>query len=600
MGKQEKDKQFGNLPGCAVEFIRLVIKKMRYRKSVRQDVQHELTVHFEDELKGCASDKEKEQKARQLISEFGDVNLLAVLLRRAKKRCRPIWQTVATRTFQVAAILLVSLVLYVIWFLTGRPIITTNYLDELNRIVRPAADESLNAAPLYTKAAELYVKEPNEIHKFIVGKYKEISPEQKQLINNWISENEQALQLVADASKKPYCWREYKTHRDTCDTTQMIAVLIPDLQNFRGLARALSWRAQLRAEQGRYEDAFNDLKACYQFGQHIRGDKSLIEQLVGIAIEAIAVQTIRDVIGRYHIDSATLATLQQDFEQMIANEDFTVSIRFEKLSIYDEIQRVFTGGLGGSHIIPKCIVELEPAVQVIGLSGGNEGASFTKKQGQSWLSKLISGVRYEICELGGFIYEAGRFIKKTGYILFLHPNKQQTKESVDRVYSYWDRISRKSPAQIQTEGIDVEKESMEIVRGNILLEIFTPALGRIIELSHRIRVDVEATLAVIAILRYKQDTGDYPAKLDELVTAGYLKELPMDPYTDKPLIYKKTDGNFTLYSIGSNFKDDGGESGKDSKGRPTKWRDNGDTVFWPVPEFSQEPKGEVGVISLGK
>ena len=72
----------------------------------------ELAAHFEDELKGCATDKEREQKARQLISEFGDAKLLAVLLRRAKKRCRPVWRTVVARTFQTIGVLILFFALY--------------------------------------------------------------------------------------------------------------------------------------------------------------------------------------------------------------------------------------------------------------------------------------------------------------------------------------------------------------------------------------------------------------------------------------------------------------------------------------------------------
>jgi hypothetical protein len=50
------------------------------------------------------------------------------------------------------------------------------------------------------------------------------------------------------------------------------------------------------------------------------------------------------------------------------------------------------------------------------------------------------------------------------------------------------------------------------------------------------------------------------------------------------LVYKKTDDNFILYSFGPDFKDDDGVSAKDSKGRVRPWRDNGDTVFWPLPK----------------
>jgi hypothetical protein len=58
---------------------------MRYRKKVRADVMAELTAHFEDELRDCRTDEEKEQKAQRLITDFGDVKLLAVLLRPSQK-----------------------------------------------------------------------------------------------------------------------------------------------------------------------------------------------------------------------------------------------------------------------------------------------------------------------------------------------------------------------------------------------------------------------------------------------------------------------------------------------------------------------------------
>lgn len=86
----------------------------------------------------------------------------------------------------------------------------------------------------------------------------------------------------------------------------------------------------------------------------------------------------------------------------------------------------------------------------------------------------------------------------------------------------------------------------------------------------------------MAILRYEKDNRGYPADLDELVTVGYLSELPIDPWSDKPLVYKKTDDGFLLYSFGLNFIDDGGELGKDKKGKVRLWADNGDAVFWPV------------------
>ena len=51
----------------------------------------------------------------------------------------------------------------------------------------------------------------------------------------------------------------------------------------------------------------------------------------------------------------------------------------------------------------------------------------------------------------------------------------------------------------------------------------------------------------------------------------------MDPYSDKPLVYKRLDNSFTLYSLGADFDDDGGT--------PSNWGEGdkgGDAVFWPV------------------
>ena len=143
MAKRKTDSQLQDLPRCAAEFIKLVIKKMRYRKSVRREVTAELAGHFEDELKECANNEEKQQKAEKLIAEFGDAKLLGILLRRAKKRCRPLWRTVIARTFQAVGLIIVSFIFYCVYITFGSPNISTNYVEQMNLLTRPVADESL-------------------------------------------------------------------------------------------------------------------------------------------------------------------------------------------------------------------------------------------------------------------------------------------------------------------------------------------------------------------------------------------------------------------------------------------------------------------------
>jgi len=367
----------------------------------------------------------------------------------------------------------------------------------------------------------------------------------------------------------------------------MMSILVPDLAEFRRLAFSLRWRIWLSTEQGQYQAAFDDIKSCYRFGQHLKDGAFLVEQLVGFSIERTATEALLHILCEHKIDLVTLTKLQQDFEEMTTAEDFTIDFEAEKLATFDEIQRSFTGShyLGEGHIIPKHIYELYPMVQVIGsLSADYKSDSTAEKQEPSWLTQFISGIRHDICEFGGFIYEGGIFVKKGGYILFLHPDKQQTFQAAEELYDYWEGLAGKTPYQIRIEGLDTEEQAGQIIGENVLLELLEAAFGRIIELSHLNRAESQALVAVLALLRHKNDKQLYPENLEELITAGYLKQLPIDPYSNKPLVCKKTENNFILYSVGSNFTDDGGEPGRDSKGQIKNWRGNGDTVFWPVPK----------------
>jgi hypothetical protein len=562
MEKQNrKEGKLSQLPVAAVEFIKLVVNKMRYRKQVREDVQTELAAHFEDELKGVKTEADKEQKAKQLVGGFGDVKMLAILLRRAKKRCRPLWRTVVARAFQTVGVFLVCLVLYIVWFLTGKPAVTTDYIAQLNLIVRPVADESLNAASLYDKAVDIFEKLPDDTQVLLTTESHKVTSEEKQLIEKLLADNNEMLELVVAGSQKPYYWQHYEGE-------EMLSVLLPFLTEFRKLAYSFCWRSRLHAEKGRYEEAFSDIKTCYRFGQHVKGTKLiLVEQLVGVAIEAMAVGNLRSILSEHQIDAAALATLQKDFEQIIDGEVFAMGFQGEKMFVYDEIQRCFTEDrFGGGHLYLTRIGQIR--------SIGDESVPTA----QDIIFESLSSPE-------GW----ARGVK----VLFFHPNKQQTREAADRFYAYCDTFAQKTPAQVRAEGIDMEKETMKIVGDNVFLSILTPALERASRIGHRHRTNVEATVTILALLRYKADKDSYPDDLHELVTAGYLGQLPIDVYSGKPLVYRKTADSFILYSFGENFKDDGGKPGTDRGGRPRLWNygeGDDDAVFWPVAKY--EAKGD--------
>ncbi|UCF43253.1 MAG: hypothetical protein JSV99_11890 [Planctomycetota bacterium] len=556
MAKKSPKADWQSLPAPAAEFIRLVIKKMRYRKKARADVMAELAAHFEDELNECTTDEERQQKAQRLIGEFGDAKLLAVLLRRAKKRCRPLWRTVVARMFQTFCVLVACLVLYLAWFLSGKPNITVDYVAELNRIVRPTADESLNAAPFYNKAVQLYEeKASEEITELLGTKYNEVTTKQKETIERWLNDNKEIFDLVTAGTAKPYYWQEYK-ETEGREGEGMISVIMPNLGEFRKIAYALQWRAWLSAEKGLYDEALEDAMVCYRLGRHLKPDKTIIEQLVGIAIEALALQTVRDIISEHKKDSASLAKLQQDLEQITANESFVISAKTERLFMYDEIQRCFTEDrLGHGHIYLPRITGL---IAMTENGGGEKG---------SWLDSFCADLVYYL---------------QCGGLIFIHPNKKETLRTANEFYDYFEHLAVKSAAQMNADREVIDTKFEKLFGRNVLMRTLAPALRKVIEIGNRFLIDVRATVALVAILRHRQDTGSYPESLGELITGGYLKEIPLDPFSDKPLVYKRADDDFVLYSVGLNFIDNGGQPYRNDKGGVLQWANEGDTVFWPV------------------
>ena len=552
------DKTFENLPNSAVEYINLVIKNMRYRKKARDEVREELIDHFELYLKDCATNEEKEQKAQRLISEFGDPKLLAVLMRRAKKRCRPLWRTAVARTFQVLAAMIIFLVLYIAWFFSGKPVITTNYIAELNKIVRPTADDSLNASPLYDKAIKAIV-DINTVRGFFAINLYDINDEQKNSIRQWLAKNEEPLALVTKGAKLPYCWQHYESKEPE---QSMMTVLLPQLGPVRQIAYALCWRAWLNAQSNDFNSAFQDIETCYRLGRHYKGEKIIVEQLVGMAIEGLAMRTSREILDSCKIESNALASFQQRLQTLIDGDIFKLYFNFEKLCFLDEVQRCFTESrFGPSHIYPKRFLELaniysdisnenpkhEPIVDLIFTLGISPDALFS-------------------------------------------PNKTETIAYTNAFYAHIDENFSKPPAQLKLEGIDTDAQISRIINNNTFLKIFIPTLSRINIPPWRNKIDAESTTLIIALVRYKQDTGAFPESLDKLIEQGYIKQIPVDPFSDNPIAYRKTDNSFLLYSWGENLKDDGGQVARDKKGKPKKFTDTGDWVFWPVVDGRYDQK----------
>jgi len=78
------------------------------------------------------------------------------------------------------------------------------------------------------------------------------------------------------------------------------------------------------------------------------------------------------------------------------------------------------------------------------------------------------------------------------------------------------------------------------------------------QVADEVRMERSLVLVGMALAAYRAERGEYPAALSDLSPA-YLKAVPPDIFTDKPLKYRRVGAGCIVYSLGSDMKDDGGK-----------------------------------------
>jgi hypothetical protein len=78
--------------------------------------------------------------------------------------------------------------------------------------------------------------------------------------------------------------------------------------------------------------------------------------------------------------------------------------------------------------------------------------------------------------------------------------------------------------------------------------------------QHMQRSHAHQRCAAVALAaeRFRKKNNGWPNSLDELKSAGLLKEAPTDPYVGGNLKMKRTDDGLMIYAVGKDLTDDGG------------------------------------------
>jgi hypothetical protein len=258
----------------------------------------------------------------------------------------------------------------------------------------------------------------------------------------------------------------------------------------------------------------------------------VVQQLARAAIFASTASAAFQILEKTNPPSDSLKQFQDQLQKLTADQAHIVDFTIERIVMHENAQRMFTDYSTG---LPKIsATQLAAIKRMLNL---NEQQMQNLRQADG-------------------------------------PN---TIGIANKVYDYLDKTARKTPAQLHEEKQNINETVRQIIKDNAFVPIFLPPADRFTELSWRSKAATDALITTLAILRYKTDKGKLPDKLDLLVSKGYLKQLPMDPYSDKPLVYKKTGDNFTLYSLGADFDDNSGIPGNGGQGQK-----GGDMLFWPT------------------
>ena len=564
--KRDKDKC--DLPKCAIDYIGEVVRKVRYRKKIRADVRAELIGHFEDALKDCKTDDDRCQSAEELITEFGDPKMLAKLIRRGKKRCRPMWKKVAAMLFQVTGIFIVVFGLYTWWFYSGKAVISIDYTVQLNGLVKGDVDSDENATVIYDQAISLYVKPSQEVSS-LEGPVDKLDAEQRRMLSLWVEANHDCIEKYVLASKKKYIKLISEAHEEGLNM-----VVRPNLSEMKKVCQAIAWRAKLRSHRGEIEGAFEDVLVCYRAGLHMWLPTSLIEQLVGMSMINLSVDTAKDIIRDNEIDEAVLSGFIKSFSRLVASSDYKLILDGEILAYYDEVQRSFTPGSSG-HLIPKRHAYNEGIFNFhIALISNNASNSIRPQQKRSSWQKFVFYTKDFFNDLVEFTIEMSAPLRGQLTLIFAQPRRDETVERMQEMYRLYDIAVEMSPYDLANS--DIIKK-IETQKGNsVFLEIASMPCEHISSLSYRTKANVRGFQATVASMLYEKQNGAYPESLRSLIDGGYMDKVPQDPFSDGPLVYRKTDDGFMLYSVGLNMIDDDGVVGE------RKWDQQGDAVFWPI------------------
>lgn len=598
------------LPAPITSLIAQVTRRTRLWPREKLDVTRELIAHFRDGLEAGRSPED-------LVRDFGVPADAARLIRRAKKRCRPVAWRAMRRTLQ-AALLFLALVAVVYTFaavraFTSHPTIARNYLEELNAPIAKVPDSD-RAWPLYRAA---YLALP-ALPKDLAADFPNIEPSDPRwpLALEYLSDCAKSLDLVRQGSTKPALARPLSTKPDeevelhtqllagvepdnarenvrvasvaaaNEPNPPLISVLLPHLGQGRHFARLLALDIAAAVNSSDASRAASDLEAMFRLSAHMSHDSFLIGNLVELAINALACETLARVLAEHPslFTDDQLAALAH----AAARPPSPLSFDGELVGFDDVLQRVYSDdGNSDGHLTL-------------------DGARLLRSYTTSWTSNPDADPWHGVSD-------KVRDSLEVPFDSVVGASRKETRDLYKNFLARTTAYAAIEPWNRPELSPDAEFEQFMSSSGRArfpIVQLLMPALTNAAWAHDKAAQPRGALLVAIACELYKRRLSEYPPSLDALPTS-LLSQVPRDMFDGKPMRYTLRDtpqgARPVIYSVGPDRKDDAGRpTATDSGGRDVRhwmsiaqYKDwakskdaaavDGDWILWPPEPRKPKP-----------
>lgn len=370
----------------------------------------------------------------------------------------------------------------------------------------PVVTDTENAAPLYREAFLLLDTDPTtRENDSPLGKPMAADLDAPATVE-LLRRHAPTLDLLRQAADRDVC-------RFTRDWSRpAVDMLLPEIQSIRNAARLLSLAARREAADGDAAAALRDVARLGRMSRHAASEPILISGLVGLAIDAVALDTLADVLPACTPDDA------------------------EAVAVTDLVgpPPTLTGGFYGEEAwgirMFAEVAEGQTLRHVLGGDGWGETA---------WMPAGFA-LLYRV-----FLLPADL----AAYRRDMH--RQQV------------LAAKQAPfAEVRRETGDLEA-GLGARRPGLLTALILPALGQAQMQSFKAEARHAAGRALVAATRQRLAGGPLPDALDA-IDRQWLPAMPTDPYTGttradrEPLRSRSADGDLVVWSVGPDGEDDGG------------------------------------------